>query len=111
MTFGQHNIISTSALSFIFYDMDTVHLLTRHHRRVPPKGYIQPLAGSSWIAFLLVVWSTLAVMHMRNHYFSGKQDMTDVLPLFYMFHYEVNSSLLNILKKWAYGNACAAFFS
>ncbi len=100
----EHRIAFRNVLSFIVYDTETVHLLTRHHQRVPPRGYMKPLTDSSWVTFALSLCTVYTVMQWTAYLMLGYKDLTDVLPLLIMFHYEDNPNLMNAMKKLRSGN-------
>ncbi len=94
----KQRILYRHALLFIVYDVDTVHLMTRHHRPIPSKGYLFPLTGTSWLMFLSLVIILLILMHIANFFIRGRYDLFQILPLIFMFYYEESSYMLTELR-------------
>ena len=86
-----HRLAYQHALAFTVFESDTVHLLTRHHRPIPPEGYLYPITDSTWLSFLMPVLILMAILYWSNKVFAGTPDNTDIAPLFFMFHYDDNS--------------------
>ncbi len=94
----KHRILYRHALALIVYDVDTLHLMTRHHRPIPAKGYLFPLTSSSWFMFISLVIIVLIIMHIGNFFIRRKYDLFQIFPLIFLFHYEESSYMLTELR-------------
>ncbi len=90
-------------LAFVVYDTDTVHLLTRHHRALPPKGYAHPLTDSGWLLFFTSVFITMALLHWGNVFLMSQLDSADILPLLVMFHQQDRSPTIKAIINFRVG--------
>ncbi len=94
----KHRISFRQALAFMVYDTDTVHLLTRHHKQIPPKGYLHPLSYSSWVLFLMPLAILIVVLQMANFTLVGRPNVTDITPMLSLFYYNDQSQLVKMIS-------------
>ena len=92
-----------NSLAFTVYDTDTTHLLTRHHKTIPPKGYLGPLTYTLWLFFIASIAIIIAVLHYANSIIMGNVDLADISPILFMFHYEERSMLVNKISVLTLG--------
>ncbi len=90
-----HRILYRTFLAFMTYDSDTVHLLTRHPKLIPPEGYLHPITTSSWLYYIATITLIFAILQYANYLLFGKFDSFDVMPMMFMFHYDGCSSMVN----------------
>ena len=97
-----YGIVYRQALTVIEYNPETVHLMTRHHRRISSGGYSYPLTDSAWLAFLVSTLILMTIVHFGNKIVRRKYDLFNVLPLICMFHYDSDNSYM--MKNLKAGN-------
>ncbi len=83
-----------NGIAFTITFTDTAHLMTRFHQPIAGQSYFHPLTSSSWFVFSLAVIMMLLVMHIGNELVMGKIDISNMLPLLFMFHYEEISYMM-----------------
>ena len=84
----RHRMLYRHSLSLFSFYVDTLHLLTRHPQRIPSKGYSGPLTGSSFLVFFILTVLIYLLMLWAGY----KVDITNITPLFCMFHFEDHNS-------------------
>ncbi len=72
--------------TYSYYDIDTVHLLTRHPINGPFPGYFAPLTTTSWAAFISATILIIAITFFIGASF-GKLTF-NILPICGMYHFE-----------------------
>ncbi len=98
--FDTHGFLYRQALTYIIYDIDTIHLMTRHQQTIPAKGYLHPMTYSSWFAYIMTMIFAIAIMHLTNYWYNkGKLEVVDPLPFLYFLHFDDTSPIVKMMSK------------
>ena len=87
-----------TSFSFMIYDADSVHLITRHRHQIEPKGYLMPLSPSSWLMFVIFALFIVITIQLGTHFMLKNVYWDDIAPWLCMFYHGESSGLNSIYR-------------